>query len=78
LSTHNRKWIREFQRDSNAVRADPPVPAISPLAFAPIAAAPKLGEDGLVGERTIAAVERAHTASNNGGMTWLAAVELAA
>lgn len=77
LDAHNRKWIRHFQADSNAVRKSPPAPAASPLAFAPIAAAGALAEDGWHGEKTIAAVERAHKAVNNGGMSWGAAVELA-
>jgi hypothetical protein len=73
-----RNLVREFQRDYNAVRASPPAPAVSPLAFAPIAAGPKLAEDGFVGDQTIAAIGRAKTAVNNSGMTWLAAVELSA
>lgn len=70
--------IREFQRDYNAVRADPPVFAASPLALAPIAAGPKLDTDGLIGNNTIAAIERAHTAILSANTTWGAVVELSA
>lgn len=70
--------VRDFQRDSNLVHDDPPAPASSPLAFAPIAAAARLADDGLAGNNTIAAITRAITAQNNSGMTWLAAVELSA
>lgn len=73
-----RDVVREFQRDYNAVRASPPAPAASPLAFAPIAAAGALAEDGLIGNKTIAALDRAWKAVTNSGMTWLAAVELSA
>jgi hypothetical protein len=71
-----RAIVREFQRDYNAVRAGNPIFAASPLAFAPIVAGPKLGTDGLIGNMTIAAIDRAIKAAQNANTTWLAAVEL--
>jgi hypothetical protein len=72
-----RDWWRKFQRDFNRVRVSPPAPAASPLAFAPVAAHPKLAEDGLPGNRTIKALELARAASLNGQMPWPVAVQLA-
>jgi hypothetical protein len=64
-----RQWVREFQRDSNAVRAAD--------SYDPITEAGKLDEDGLVGNMTIAAINRAHQAVQVLGLPWLDIVELA-
>lgn len=62
-----RAIIREFQRDYNAART---AQTVQPTP-------PKLGEDGLVGNATIAAIENAHKWVQTLNLPWVDIVELA-
>lgn len=78
LSDQARSAIRKFQRDSNKVRAGKGLAAPAalravqgaPIALAELQTAGKLAEDGLLGNKSIAAIERAHRLVLTIGLAW--------
>lgn len=83
VSLYSMTIVREFQRDYNAVRTSNglsgPAAAAGPSAqqaLQAIKASSKLDTDGLVGNFTIAAINRARTLRDRLGIDWEASVNL--